>query len=251
MSLGFNGLVADWYWLRSLQYVGRKMRRLQGALHARRPEPARRQAASARCSSTRRRSTRSSWPPTSSARSSCPPIDGEAAVRLVEQGIRENPQDVVALPAPRLHPLAGRPLPRGERGLRGRRAPARRARWMNVMAAQMSAQGGSRARRARDVSAHVRGRRRRTGQGARRRASRCSSTRSKSASAIAPRARRLQRRAPGAAPPRGARSRRSYARRGLRLDASGAPLDPSDVPYVLDVNGCEVKLDERSLVPKK
>ncbi len=25
MSLGFNGLVADWYWMRSLQYVGRKL----------------------------------------------------------------------------------------------------------------------------------------------------------------------------------------------------------------------------------
>src|SRR5919106_6136197 len=25
LSLGFNGLAADWYWMRSLQYVGRKM----------------------------------------------------------------------------------------------------------------------------------------------------------------------------------------------------------------------------------
>ena len=25
MSLGFNGLLADWYWMRSLQYVGRKI----------------------------------------------------------------------------------------------------------------------------------------------------------------------------------------------------------------------------------
>jgi len=25
MSLGFNGLVADWYWMRSLQYVGKKI----------------------------------------------------------------------------------------------------------------------------------------------------------------------------------------------------------------------------------
>src|SRR5215208_1589576 len=25
ISLGFNGLVADWYWMRSLQYVGRKI----------------------------------------------------------------------------------------------------------------------------------------------------------------------------------------------------------------------------------
>src|SRR2546423_840030 len=32
MSLGFNGLVADWYWLRSLQYVGRRMLAYQGNL---------------------------------------------------------------------------------------------------------------------------------------------------------------------------------------------------------------------------
>jgi hypothetical protein len=25
ISLGFNGLAADWYWMRSLQYVGRKI----------------------------------------------------------------------------------------------------------------------------------------------------------------------------------------------------------------------------------
>ena len=25
MSLAFNGLAADWYWMRSLQYVGRKI----------------------------------------------------------------------------------------------------------------------------------------------------------------------------------------------------------------------------------
>jgi len=25
MSLGFNGLIADWYWMRSLQYVGKKV----------------------------------------------------------------------------------------------------------------------------------------------------------------------------------------------------------------------------------
>src|ERR687883_146503 len=25
LALGFNGLAADWYWMRSLQYVGRKI----------------------------------------------------------------------------------------------------------------------------------------------------------------------------------------------------------------------------------
>jgi tetratricopeptide (TPR) repeat protein len=29
MSLGFNGLIADWYWMRSLQYVGRKVIKMQ------------------------------------------------------------------------------------------------------------------------------------------------------------------------------------------------------------------------------
>ena len=33
LSLGFNGLVADWYWMRSLQYVGRKVLSLpEGAM---------------------------------------------------------------------------------------------------------------------------------------------------------------------------------------------------------------------------
>src|ERR1700687_3289159 len=31
LSLAFNGLAADWYWMRSLQYVGRKVVRYQEA----------------------------------------------------------------------------------------------------------------------------------------------------------------------------------------------------------------------------
>jgi tetratricopeptide (TPR) repeat protein len=37
----------------------------------------------------------------------------------------------------------------------------------------------------------------------------------------------------------------------LRLDGSGAPLDPSDEPYVLTKNGCEVGLGENSKVPRR
>ena len=32
LSLGFNAMVADWYWMRSLQYVGRKVGAHKGAL---------------------------------------------------------------------------------------------------------------------------------------------------------------------------------------------------------------------------
>ncbi len=34
MSLGFNGLAADWYWMRSLQYVGKKLIELHEAIFA-------------------------------------------------------------------------------------------------------------------------------------------------------------------------------------------------------------------------
>ena len=35
VSLGFNGLAADWYWMRSLQYVGRKVLTSRAASTAR------------------------------------------------------------------------------------------------------------------------------------------------------------------------------------------------------------------------
>jgi hypothetical protein len=37
----------------------------------------------------------------------------------------------------------------------------------------------------------------------------------------------------------------------LRLTAAGVPLDPSDVPYMLDAAACDVRLDERSKIPEK
>jgi len=38
---------------------------------------------------------------------------------------------------------------------------------------------------------------------------------------------------------------------GLRVDASGAPLDPSNMPYRLTKEGCDVDLDENSPVPHR
>src|SRR5437870_7826821 len=37
LSLAFNGLAADWYWMRSLQYVGRKVIKYKDA-HESRPD---------------------------------------------------------------------------------------------------------------------------------------------------------------------------------------------------------------------
>ncbi len=38
---------------------------------------------------------------------------------------------------------------------------------------------------------------------------------------------------------------------GLRIDTYGAPLDPTNVPYRLIKNGCDVDLDERSELPRQ
>jgi hypothetical protein len=38
---------------------------------------------------------------------------------------------------------------------------------------------------------------------------------------------------------------------GLKLDATGAPLDPAGFPYALDAAACDARLDERSPIPKK
>jgi hypothetical protein len=38
---------------------------------------------------------------------------------------------------------------------------------------------------------------------------------------------------------------------GLRVNASGAPLDPKNVPYRLVKDGCDVDLDEHSEVPHR
>jgi hypothetical protein len=38
---------------------------------------------------------------------------------------------------------------------------------------------------------------------------------------------------------------------GLRVEASGAPLDPNNVPYRLIKNGCDVDLGEGSEVPRQ
>ncbi len=38
---------------------------------------------------------------------------------------------------------------------------------------------------------------------------------------------------------------------GLRVDASGAPLDPKNIPYVLIKDGCDVDLNEHSEVPHR
>lgn len=248
MSLAFNGLAADWYWLRSLQYVGRKVQAYRGAftlddmsdLNIRNLGPLLEQS--------------TALDPQFMAAYEfgavvLPAIDREAAVRLVERGIRENPREWrLYHHLGYIHWQAGRFAEAGEAYGAGAAQPGAPA-WMQLLATQMKAQGGSRAvaremyrrmyegaaddnvralaaaRLAQLDSLEERERIRRVLSEFRARAGRCPADWREVAQ-----------------PLRAAR---------LRQAAAGAPLDPSGVPYALDAAACDVELGRDSQIPRK
>ena len=248
MSLAFNGLAADWYWLRSLQYVGRKVEAFHGdfSLDDMSPLGIRNLGALLEQSTALDPQFMAAY---EFGAVVLPSIDREAAVRLIERGIRENPNEWrLRHHLGYIHWQAGRFHEAAEAYAAGARVAGAPA-WMNIMAARLNAEGGSRqvaremylrtfqestdeqvkalaaARLAQLDSLAERERIQRALSEFRARAGRCPA----SWREVAPLLRAAR----------------------LRLDASGAPLDPSDVPYVLDDAACDVKLHERSRVPKK
>ncbi|HEX8118340.1 MAG TPA: hypothetical protein VF521_13775 [Pyrinomonadaceae bacterium] len=248
LSLAFNGLAADWYWLRSLQYVGRKVDAFKGAFTL---------------DDMRALNIRNLGPLLELSTSLdpqfmaayefgavvLPSIDRDAAVRLVGQGIRENPREWrLYHHLGYIHWQAGRFAEASAAYEEGARQPGAPA-WMRVMAAQMNAQGGSRAvaremykrmyeeaaddqvrvlavaRLAQVDSMEERERIRQVLDDFRTRSGRCPADWRE----VAPQLRAAR----------------------LRVTQTGAPLDPSDAPYALDPAACDVKLGEGSLIPKR
>jgi tetratricopeptide (TPR) repeat protein len=249
-SLSFNGLVADWYWMRSLQYVGRKIIKHEGergdvqldnlgALDLRLLYPL--------------LDTTTTLDPQFMAAYEygavvLPEINVDGAVKLLQKGIAANPS------AWRLyHHLGYIYWQRGDYQRasaiysEGARVPGA-APWMMVMSARLTGEGGSRStaremyRRMYEQSDDEQIKemavrrlmqleslderdaiRRVLGEYATRTGGRCPS----SWKDVAPMLRAL----------------------GFRLDAALSPLDPSDTPYVLTKQGCDVDLSGRSQVP--
>ncbi|HEX8354185.1 MAG TPA: hypothetical protein VF611_14855 [Pyrinomonadaceae bacterium] len=248
MSLAFNGLAADWYWLRSLQYVGRKVAAFRGdfSLDDMRPLDIRNLGALLEQSTALDPQFMAAY---EFGAVVLPPIDREAAVRLVGRGIRENPHEWrLYHHLGYIHWQAGRFGEAADAYAAGARVAGAPG-WMDAMAAQLNEHGGSRGV-AREIY-------RRTYQ-----ESADEQVRALAASRLAQLdsldERELIRRALSEFRARAARCPASWrevapALRAarLRLDAAGAPLDPSDVPYALDAAACDVKLDARSRIPKK
>src|SRR3989442_2769186 len=248
ISLGFNGLVADWYWMRSLQYVGRKI--INPHEHI-------------RLDNLRQLNLKLLAPlldaattldpefmdPYEYAAVVLPDVDVQEAIRITRKGIAANPS------AWRLYQHLGYIYwqqhdfkAASEAYGQGAALPGA-PRWMEAMKAQMLAQGGSRStarliyervyQQTDDLNVREMARRRLLqiqsfgerdeirrllGEYAARE-KRCASSWKDISPAL-----------------------RSAS---LPLDDSGAPLDPANAPYRLVKAGCDVDLDLRSAVPQK
>jgi tetratricopeptide (TPR) repeat protein len=248
MSLGFNGLVADWYWMRSLQYVGRKVHDYQGDIELDNLAPVGLNTLAPLLDSATTLDPQF-LPVYEYGAVVLPTIDVDAAIKLARKGIAANPQ------AWRLYHHLGYIY--WQRGRFAEAAEAYRQGaqiadaplWLHTMAAQMSSQGGSRATareiyrrmfeqandaQMRDLAAKrllqlqswdERDALRRVLIAFHERAGRCPATWRE----VAP----------------GLRAAR------LSLDVSGAPLDPSGAAYVLAGDNCDVELGERSGISRK
>jgi tetratricopeptide (TPR) repeat protein len=248
LSLGFNGLVADWYWLRSLQYVGRKVDAYHGdfTLDDMRPLGIRNLGPMLDAATTLDPQFMAAY---EFGAVVLPSTDPDAAVKLLQKGIRENPNDwQLYNQLGYIYWQSHRYAEASDTYSAGARLPGAPA-WMGAMAAHVAANGGSR-----DVAREMY-RRMYEGAGdekvrqlALQRLAWVDSLdeRDRIGSALAD-FRARQSRCPASwrdvAP--------ALRAAGLKLDPSGAPLDPAGYPYVLDTSACGVKLDDRSPVPKK
>jgi len=149
-SLAFNGLAADWYWLRSLQYIGKKVQdQIAAAKAGGRPaELDRMDAVNPLLLSQLLDMTTTLDPDFTAvyeyAAVVLPAVDAEAAVRLLEKGIRAHPESwYLHQQLAYIHWQRG-DFPAAAAAFR-RGASLTTAKWMNHMADRMEATGGDRA----------------------------------------------------------------------------------------------------------
>lgn len=246
ISLGFNGLAADWYWMRSLQYVGGKILSAHQKIQLDDMSPLNLKLLTPLLDAATTLDPEF-MEPYEYAAVVLPAVNVQDAIRIINKGIAANPS------AWRLYQHLGYIYWQQKDFSAAADAYGRGAaipgapRWMEAMKAKMINEGGSRAT-ARDIYLHMyqeagddqvkeMARRylmlldsldeleglRKIIAAYRSRSGRCPS----SWKDIEPVFRVLR----------------------LRIDVSGAPLDPSGIPYVLDNTKCDVELDPKSEVP--
>ena len=248
LSLGFNGLAADWYWMRSLQYVGNKIINTPeqvaiddlGQLNLKLLAPLLDSATTL---------DPEFLEPYEYGAVVLPAIDVQEAIRITRKGIEANPN------AWRLYQHLGYIYWQQEDYVqaaevygRGSQVPGAPY-WFEAMKARMSAEGGSRTT-AREIYTHM-----------------FEQSADESIKDMAHRRllqldswdqRDVLRKVLSAQQTRTGRCPANWrevepALRAIRapLDAAGAPLDPSGAPYVLQSTKCDVELSPNSQIIAK
>ncbi len=252
LTLAFNGIAADWYWMRSLQYVGRKMVAYEDT-HTGNLDLNSLSFLDLRLLPALLRMTTILDPqflePYYYGALILPSLNPDEAISLLNQGIAANPH------VWRLYQHLGYIYwQRGDYNkasevyAAGAKIPGVPP-WMMAMSARMKAEGGA-SQAAREMYTHLsessedptvkqmvktqlmrldsleeRDKIRRVLSDYTNRSGHCATSWKEIRAAL-----------PAA---------------GLRIDASGAPLDPTNVPYRLIKNGCDVDLGERSELPRR
>jgi tetratricopeptide (TPR) repeat protein len=249
MSLGFNGLAADWYWMRSLQYVGKKIVNYEGdirlddlsALNMKLLAPLLETATTLDPEFIE---------PYEYAAVILPAIDVQQAIRLTEKGINANPN------AWRLyHQLGYIYWRQGQYQLasetygRGARIPGAPA-WMEAMKARLISEGGSRST-AREIYTRMyeQSGEEQVREMARKHLLRLDSLDQRDSLRKLFAAYKAR---TGKCPDSWRELEPVFRAVRIPVDQSGAPLDPSGAPYVLQAGACEVELDaKQTKVPLK
>lgn len=248
ISLGFNGLVADWYWMRALQYVGSKVLNLPqhlqldnlGQLDLRLLAP---------LLDTATTLDPQFMEPYQYAAIVLPEIDLQEAIRITRKGIAANPD------AWRLYQHLGYIYwQQGDfqtaADTYGQGAVLPGApRWMEAMKARMATEGGSR-----DVAREIFTRMydesgdSNVKEMARRHLMQLDSFDQREAIR---RVLTLYQSKAGRCPSSWREVEPVLRSLRLSMDATGAPLDPSGTAYVLVNGNCDVDIDPKSKVPQK
>ena len=252
ITLAFNGVAADWYWLRSLQYVGRKIVNYEDT-HGGNFNLSNLSSLDLRLLPSLLRMTTTLDPqflePYYYGAFILPDLNPDEAISLRNHGIAANPDKW------RLYQHLGYIY--WQRGdyhkasevyAAGARIPGAPP-WMMAISARMKAEGGA-AQAAREMYVHL---------------SEASDDPTVKAM-VEKQLMRLDsveerdkiRRVLSDHAARTGRCATSWKEigvalraAGLRVDAAGAPLDPKNVPYHLIKNGCDADLDEHSEVPHR
>ncbi|HEV8426619.1 MAG TPA: hypothetical protein VGQ41_01810 [Pyrinomonadaceae bacterium] len=249
MSLGFNGLAADWYWMRSLQYVGKKFLNYPGNISLDDLS-----ALNIKLLAPLLETTTTLDPefiePYEYGAVVLPAIDVQEAIRLTEKGINANPN------AWRLyHQLGyiywrqGQYQMASETYGRGAQIPGAPA-WMEAMKAKLLSEGGSRST-AREIYTrmHEQSDDPQVKEMARKHLMRLDSLDQRDGLQKLFTAYRTR---TGKCPDSWRELEPAFRTLRIPMDESGAPLDPSGAPYILKAGACEVELDwKKTQVPLK